>query len=137
MLNVILNNVNLVDAILTPILAAVGTALAGAITFGITRLIALINRKIGNEKLARAVEIIGDIVIAAVETTNQRFVDDLKKEGKFNKENQKLAFEMTLATVKQMLTEETEKILREAFGDIEVYIATLIEQFVSNIPRFK
>lgn len=129
---ILLNQV-LLENILTPILIAVGTALASMLTFGITKLIAWVNRKIGNEKVANAIERIGQIVLVAVETTNQQFVDGLKKEGKFNLEAQKQALELTLKNVKVLLTDELKNTLNEIFGDTEAYLIMLIEQTVGAL----
>lgn len=129
-LQVILQNNNLVNELLTPIIAAVGTALAGFITYGIARFTKWITTKTKNEKLEEAINRIETIIYGAVKTTNQQFVDDLKKAGKFDAKAQKEAFEKTLANVKKLLTKELEEILGEAFGDIELYLEIMIERYV-------
>lgn len=128
-------NTDLINSILTPILAAVGTVLASVITYGITRLIKWINSKTNNLELQQAIETILNIIKAAVETTNQRYVDNLKKAGKFDIKAQKEAFKQTFDLTKELLTDEVREILEKQFGKIDTYISTLIEQIVATITH--
>lgn len=124
---------NLLNQILIPVLAALGTALATILTFGATRLIAWINAKIGNDKLAGAINKAGDIILAAVETTNQNFVDQLKKDGKFDREAQEQAFKNTLDLVYKLLSEEAKELIEDAFGDLETYLRVIIEKVIAGL----
>lgn len=73
-------------------------------------------------------ETITDCVIA----TNQTYVEALKKEGKFDLEAQKIAFTQTYETVLEILSEDMQKLLTEAFGDLNGYITTRIEAEVNR-----
>ena len=73
-------------------------------------------------------ETITDCVIA----TNQTYVEALKKEGKFDLEAQKIAFTQTYETVLGILSEDMQKLLTEAFGDLNGYITTRIEAEVNR-----
>ena len=68
-------------------------------------------------------EMIIDTVTRCVIATNQTYVDTLKKEGKFDIEAQKEAFNKTLnADAKQYIIEAT--------GDLNTYLTELIESLV-------
>ena len=63
----------------------------------------------------------------AVLTTTQTYVEALKKEGIFNEEAQKQAFQKTYDAVMKMLTEEAKKYITASVGDLETYITNKIE----------
>jgi hypothetical protein len=66
---------------------------------------------------------ISDCVIA----TTQTYVEALKKQGAFDAEAQKAAFQMTYETVIKLLTDEATEYLNEAVGDLQLYITQKIE----------
>lgn len=75
-----------------------------------------------------------DMLINTVETcvvaTNQTYVDELKKQGKFGWEEHDIAYHKTLDAVKQILSEEAQKYLAAVYGDLDLYIAQLIQESV-------
>ena len=100
------------------------------ITVGIPFLFTLLRKKIKDEKLARLLTRVENIVKQTVILINQTYVDALKEEGLFDKEAQKAAFEMCKEKVLAMLNDETIIALAETFGDYEEWIRTLIEAYV-------
>lgn len=101
-----------------------------AITVGIPFLFTLLRKKIKDEKLARLLTRVENIVKQTVILINQTYVDALKEEGLFDKEAQKAAFEMCKEKVLAMLNDETIVAIAETFGDYEEWIRTLIEAYV-------
>lgn len=75
-----------------------------------------------------------ETITACVIATNQTYVDTLKKEGKFDLEAQKKAFEMTRDAVMVILTEEAQEYLSSAVGDLNAFISQQIEASV-NIEK--
>ena len=74
---------------------------------------------------------LADTITACVLATNQTYVEALKKQGKFDAEAQKVAFNMTLNAVMEILSEDAKKYLSEAFGDLNSYITSQIEASVN------
>lgn len=103
-----------------------------AITVGIPFLFTLLRKKIKDEKLARLISRVENIVSKTVILINQTYVDALKEEGLFDKEAQKAAFEMCKEKVLAMLNDETIVAIAETFGDYEEWIRTLIEAYVRD-----
>jgi hypothetical protein len=69
-----------------------------------------------------------DVTITnCVLATAQTYVDAMKKENGFNAKAQTTAFNMTKDAVMQLLTEEAQKYLNSAVGDLELYISQKIE----------
>lgn len=75
-------------------------------------------------------EMIIDTVTRCVIATNQTYVDTLKKEGKFDADAQKKAFNMTLNAVLKTLSEDAKQYIIEATGDLNTYLTELIESLV-------
>lgn len=74
---------------------------------------------------------LADTITACVLATNQTYVEALKKQGSFDAEAQKVAFNMTLNAVMEILSEDAKEYLSEAFGDLNSYITSQIEAFVN------
>ena len=100
------------------------------ITVGIPFLFTLLRKKVKDEKLARVISRVENIVKQTVILINQTYVDALKEEGLFDKEAQKAAFEMCKDKVLAMLNDEAIVAIAETFGDYEEWIRTLIEAYV-------
>lgn len=75
-----------------------------------------------------------DMLISTIETcviaTNQTYVDELKKQGKFGPEEHDIAYHKTLDAVKAILSEEAQKYLATIYGDLDFYISQLIQESV-------
>ncbi len=74
---------------------------------------------------------LADTISACVLATNQTYVESLKKQGAFDVEAQKVAFNMTLEAVMNILSDEAKDYLSEAFGDLNSYITSQIEASVN------
>lgn len=85
-----------------------------------------------SEKLNKYIQMLTDTITKCVIATNQTYVETLKKEGKFDLEAQKVAFQKTLLAVQAMLTAEAKQYLTEFYGDLDIYIAQAIEAAVNQ-----
>lgn len=89
-------------------------------------------QKTDNELAAKYTELIADTITDCVIATNQTFVDSLKKQGKFDTEAQKKAFEDTYTAVMNILSEEVKMYIEETTGDIQTYLIEKIESTVNS-----
>lgn len=72
---------------------------------------------------------ISDCVVA----TNQTYVNTLKAAGKFDKEAQDKAFQMTYDAVMDILTDDAKEYLANFYGDLTLYLTKRIEaEVVAN-----
>ena len=71
-------------------------------------------------------------IVQCVLATTQTYVETLKKEGKFDVNAQKIAFEMTYKAVMDILTDEAKEYLIQACGDLDAFLTTRIEAEVNN-----
>lgn len=99
--------------------------------------------KVVNAKLAETAEsrkselekkyldMLSDTITDCVIATTQTYVDSLKKQGKFDADAQKEAFNQTYEAVMCILSEEAKEYLNEAVGDLNLYITQKIEAEVN------
>ena len=99
-----------------------------------TFLILFINKKsqelkaqTDNELYHKYIDMLEETVINCVIATNQTYVDSLKKQGKFDLEAQKEAFNRTYSQVMLILADDATIYLESAVGDLNVYITNMIE----------
>lgn len=90
-----------------------------------------ITDKMDNELADKYVQMLTDTITACVIATNQTYVESLKKQGKFDAEAQKHAFELTYNAVVAVLSDEAKHYLASIYGDLTAYITTRIEAEVN------
>ena len=91
-----------------------------------------LNSNNSNEILSKYIEMLSNTICECVIATNQTYVDSLKKQGKFDAEAQKKAFEMTYNAVIGILSEEAKVYLASIYGDLTAYITNMIEAEVNK-----
>lgn len=90
---------------------------------------------IKNEQIQDTLDKVTNMVLDVVQATNQTFVDSLKKNGEFTKEAAIEAFNKSKETVVKMLSDDAVTIIIEVYGDIDVYLDTLIESLVKQLKK--
>lgn len=90
-----------------------------------------ITEKTDNALVDKYTVMLADTISACVLATNQTYVEALKKQGSFDAEAQKEAFNMTLNAVMSILSEDAKEYLSEVFGDLNAYITSQIEASVN------
>lgn len=89
-----------------------------------------LKKKAKDDTTKKYLDLLEQTIIECVFATNQTYVSTLKKEGIFNAEAQKTAFNMTFEAVKSVLTADAEMYLTEAVKDLDVFITNKIEAHV-------
>lgn len=93
-----------------------------------------INANTESELAKKYQDMLAHTICQCVIATNQTYVETLKKEGKFDLEAQKKAFEQTKDAVLAILDDEAKKYLASIFGDLDLYISQQIE---ANVNMYK
>lgn len=89
--------------------------------------------KTNNELYNKYIDMLNQTVTNCVMTTQQTYVDSLKKQGKFDLEAQKKAFEDTYKAVLELLPSEAWNYLQSISLDLNEYIKSMIETRVYYI----
>lgn len=119
--------------LLTAVALALGTALSTLIGILFKRLTDWVAEKAKGQKYKRTLETIEASIRSAVLMVQQTFVDNLKKEGKFDSEAQAKALELAVKTATSQINDEMKKVIEELFGDIEEWLKTQIEAFIAYL----
>ena len=117
----------LFTVVLFPLMGVATTALIVFITVKTKEL----KKKYDNELFHKYADMLEQTIISCVIATNQTYVEALKKEGKFDAEAQKVAFDKTFSAVITILSDDAYDYLSEAIGDLEEYITNRIEAQVN------
>ena len=113
----------------------VGTIGTGLATWLTAVLVNWLNSKIKDKKLARWASDVTQIVMNAVQTIFQEFVETLKKNGKFDAEAQKEAKERAYKIIMSQLTPELKKYIEDNFGDMKEYLMNQIEAMIYQLKN--
>lgn len=90
-------------------------------------------KQITNNDLAnKYIDKVAQTIVDCVKSTNQTYVDSLKKSGTFDEAAQKEAFKRTFDSVMALLSEEAKGYLTEIYGDLELYLTNKIEATVKE-----
>lgn len=90
-----------------------------------------INGKIDNSTTEKYINMVAQTITDCVIATNQTYVDSLKKQGSFDAEAQKNAFQKTYEAVMAVLSEDAKEYLTALYGDVTVYLTARIEAEVN------
>ena len=121
--------------LLTQIMEVVVIPLLGILTAYVVKIVNAKLEEISashkNELEKKYIDMLNDTISDCVIATTQTYVESLKKQGRFDIEAQKEAFNQTYNAVMSILSEEAKKYLNEAIGDLNLYITQKIEAEVS------
>lgn len=120
--------VNLLGVLAT----AIGAGLSTLIGLWFKRLADNVKAKTKNEKVNEVLYRVRNLVQDAVLTVQQTFTEQLKKDGKFDKEQQKIALQKAIDIILANLTEEAKDILNEIYGDIYKWLEVQIEATIAS-----
>lgn len=124
------------NEILINILATVVTCIVlPLISFLGLKLTQWLNTKIKDEKGQTLIKKASDVVLNAVRSVFQTYVEALKKNGTFDKVAQLQAFNLAKETVLRQLGEDTKKFITENYGDLEDWIGTQIESSINALKN--
>ena len=107
----------------------------GLLTFYIVKFIDSkvieINNNHDNNVAIKYTAMLGETVKDCVLATSQTYVDTLKKQGKFDEEAQKIAFQKSFEAVMLILNDDAKEYLSNIYGDLTTYVTQLIEAEVN------
>lgn len=120
--------INLISVVVTSIVLPL-ISIAGA------KLIQFINSKIKNNKAADLLTTATTIVINAVRSVFQTYVEALKKEGSFNKDAQIIALNKAKDIALIQMTDEVKNYLVTTYGSLDSWLDTNIEAAINILKN--
>ncbi len=120
--------INIISVVVTSIVLPL-LSIAGA------KLVQLINSKINNNKAANFLSTATTIIINAVRSVFQTYVEALKKEDKFDEASQKLALLKARDIALNQMTDDVKNYITSTYGDLETWITTQIESTINILKN--
>jgi len=115
--------------------SAVGIILMGLATWVSSLITSWLSTKIKDKKFQTLATKLNDIVLRAVMTVTQTYVESMKKKNAFDEKAQKEALERCMAIIKTQLTQELRDYVEENYGDLQSYLLTLIESTILGLKH--
>lgn len=116
----------LVTAVVIPVISLLGA-----------KLVSWLSTKIKNEKANKMIKTATEIVVSAVKTVFQTYVDALKKEGKFDKESQILALTKAKDIALSQMTEDVKEFIQTNYGELDLWLTIQIEATINTLKNEK
>ena len=126
------------NEILLNILSVVVTSIIlPLLTYAGTRLIAYLNSKIKDENYKILLTTATDIVVNAVRSVFQTYVESLKASGCFNAEAQLIALNKAKDIALEQMTDEVKNFISKNYGSVDAWLTTTIESTINLIKNKK
>ena len=122
------------EIILNIISVVVTAVILPLISYAGARLIAWLNAKIKDENAKQQLTVATDIVMNAVRSVFQTYVETLKKNGTFDKESQKVALIKAKDDALSQMSDEIKDYITKNYGDLETWI-TQIESTINILKN--
>lgn len=124
------------NEVLLNILSVVVTAvILPLISYAGTRLISYLNSKIKDENARIHLTTATDIVVNAVRSVFQTYVDSLKASGNFDKEAQLTALTKAKDIALEQMTDEVKNFITKNYGSVDAWLTTNIESTINLIKK--
>ena len=94
-----------------------------------------LNSKIKDEKAKALLEKTNGVVLDAVRSVFQTYVESLKASGSFDSQAQAIALGKAKAIIESELTEDLKRFIGESYGDVASWIGNAIEASIYKLKN--
>ena len=123
------------DILINVISAVVTTVLLPLITWAGTKLIQYIGTKVKNEKAAALLTTATNVVLNAVRSVFQTYVESLKASGSFNAEAQKTALSKAKDIALSQLGDDVKEYISSTYGNLDGWLTNQIESTINLLKN--
>ena len=123
------------DILINVISAVVTTVLLPLITWAGTKLRQYIGTKVKNEKAAALLTTATTIVLNAVRSVFQTYVESLKASGSFNAEAQKTALSKAKDIALSQLGDDVKEYISSTYGNLDGWLTNQIESTINLLKN--
>lgn len=102
------------------------------VAFVLPYVFSLLAKSIKNRSILEMIELAKKTCIDCVLVVDQIFVDELKKNGAFTKEEQIKAFNMCKERILDTLTDSAKEAVIQLNGDLDTWIETQVESYIKT-----
>ena len=125
------------DVLLNILSVVVTAVILPLISYAGTRLISYLNSKIKDENARIHLTTATDIVVNAVRSVFQTYVDSLKASGNFDKEAQLIALNKAKDIALEQMTDDVKNFISKNYGSVDAWLTTTIESTINLIKNKK
>ena len=122
----------LLNTIMTAVVLPLLVAVSGYVIAYLRKKAREVSGNIEDKTIRTYVQEANDIVIQAVDTLFQTYVNELKSKGQFDKQAQLEAFNRAKDISLALMSTEAKEVLIQLYGDLDLWIKTKIEQAVKR-----
>ena len=126
------NFINIGLTVLQALILAIVPILAGYVIQFIRAKAASLRLSTDNSFIWNIINLVESIVTNVVAYVQQTYVDNLKADGKFDVEEQKIAFGKAYNGALELISEEQKALIESLFGNFGDWLSVLIEAAVRN-----
>lgn len=123
------------DILINVISAVVTTVLLPLITWAGTKLIQYIGTKVKNEKAVALLTTATTIVLNAVRSVFQTYVESLKASGSFNAEAQQTALSKAKDIALSQLGDDVKEYISSTYGNLDGWMTNQIESTINLLKN--
>ena len=125
------------DILLNILSVVVTSIILPLITYAGARLITYLNSKIKDTNARILLTTATDIVINAVRSVFQTYVDSLKASGSFDAQAQTVALTKAKDIALEQMTDEVKNFIAKNYGSVDAWLTTTIESTINLIKNQK
>ena len=115
--------------LITTIIGILGTIIT---TILLPYVVNCLKAKTNNETLKYVIDELNQTVVTGVDYIQQTFVEQLKKDGKFDSEKQKEALDKAVNVIWNDLSDRTVNLLKDNSIEIEKIIVKYVESYIAS-----
>ena len=123
------------DILLNVLSVVVTSIILPLITYAGARLITYLNSKIKDTNARILLTTATDIVINAVRSVFQTYVDSLKASGSFDAQAQTVALTKAKDIALEQMTDEVKNFIAKNYGSVDAWLTTTIESTINLIKN--
>lgn len=123
------------DILLNILSVVVTSIILPLITYAGARLITYLNSKIKDTNARILLTTATDIVINAVRSVFQTYVDSLKASGSFDAQAQTVALTKAKDIALEQMTDEVKNFIAKNYGSVDAWLTTTIESTINLIKN--
>ena len=114
------------------VVSAIMPIIAGFLAVLIKQKISQISLRIQNEKISAYVSNVMEVLVDSVLEVEQTYVDQLKKDGQFTEQAQKVAKEKAYEIACNLTTVQGRNAINQLYGDFESFALNKIEAIIKE-----
>lgn len=119
----------IITKLITTIIGILGTIIT---TILLPYVVNCLKAKTNNETLKYVIDELNQTVVTGVDYIQQTFVEQLKKDGKFDSEKQKEALDKAVNVIWNDLSDRTVNFLKDNSIEIEKIIVKYVESYIAS-----